>query len=192
MTRAAAALSTIALFAGAVRADQVFLREAEAPRALFGEGAASADRKLLQLSDAELAELSRVLERKVELRDYPYLEVHGAAADASAQRPFLGYVFLLEVLGQSQPISFAVAVKAEGTLQDIQVMVYREPHGDEIRERRFRAQFAGKKRGDPLVVGKDVDAITGATISSNSAAYAARKALALGQFLRSRAAGKAR
>jgi hypothetical protein len=181
---------TLALLGGAARADQVFLREAEAPRALFGEGAASADRKLLQLSDAELAELSRVLERKVELRGYPYLEVHGPAADARAPRPLLGYVFLLDVLGQSQPISFAVAVKPEGTLQDIQVMVYREPHGDEVRERRFRAQFAGKKRGDPLVVGKDVDAITGATISSNSAAYAARKALTLGEFVRSRAASK--
>jgi hypothetical protein len=190
MRGALATLCTLALVGGAARADQVFLREAEVPRALFGEGAASADRKLLQLSDAELAQLSRVLERKVELRGYPYLEVHGPVADPRAPRPLLGYVFLLDVLGQSLPISFAVAVKPEGTLQDIQVMVYREPHGDEVRERRFRAQFAGKKRGDPLVVGKDVDAITGATISSNSAAYAARKALTLAEFVRSRAAGK--
>ena len=69
-------------------------------------------------------------------------------------------------------------------------MVYREPHGDEIRERRFRAQFAGKKLQDPLVVGKDIDAISGATISSSSAAYAARKGLALADLLRRRTAGK--
>jgi hypothetical protein len=35
-------------------------------------------------------------------------------------------------------------------------------------------------------LGKDIDAISGATISSRSASYAARKALALFEVLRSR------
>jgi len=76
-------------------------------------------------------------------------------------------------------------------VQDVQVMVYREPHGAEIRERRFRAQFSGKHLGQPLVVGKDIDAISGATISSHSAAYAVRKGLGLTDILRRRAGQKA-
>jgi Na+-translocating ferredoxin:NAD+ oxidoreductase subunit G len=166
-------------------ADQSFLRESDAPRALFGEHVAAA-RKTLELSPPEVAELSRILERKVEIRSYPYLEVR----PEGDQKPVLGEIFLMDVIGQSLPITFAVGVKQDGTLQDVQVMVYREPHGDEIRERRFRAQFAGKKLQDPLVVGKDIDAISGATISSASAAYAARKGLALADLLRRRSAGK--
>jgi Na+-translocating ferredoxin:NAD+ oxidoreductase RnfG subunit len=58
-------------------------------------------------------------------------------------------------------------------------MVYREPHGDEIEDHRFRKQFIGKTLGDPITLGKDVDAITGATISSRSEAFAVKKVLAL-------------
>jgi electron transport complex protein RnfG len=178
----------IALLAVAapVFADQLFLRESEVPRALFGEHVTSV-RKTLELSPPEVAELSRVLERKVEVRSYPYLEVRPEGGD---EKSILGDIFLMDVVGQSLPITFAVGVKQDGTLQDVQVMVYREPHGDEIRERRFRAQFAGKKLQDPLVVGKDIDAISGATISSASAAYAARKGLALADLLRRRPTGK--
>jgi len=166
-------------------ADQSFLREKDAARAIFGEHVTST-KKTLELSPAEVAELSRVLERKVEIKSYPYLEVRQEADP----RALVGEIFVMDVIGQTQPITFAVGVKQDGTLQDVQVMVYREPHGDEIRERRFRAQFAGKKLQDPLVVGKDIDAISGATISSNSAAYAARKGLALADLLRRRASGK--
>jgi len=169
-------------------ADQSFLRESEAPRAIFGDHV-TAVRKTLELSPPEMAELSRVLERKVAVGSYPYLEVRQESA-AGDPKPALGEIFLMDVIGQSLPITFAVGVKQDGTLQDVQVMVYREPHGDEIRERRFRAQFTGKKLRDPLVVGKDIDAISGATISSNSAAYAARKGLALADLLRRRTAGK--
>jgi FMN-binding domain len=168
-------------------ADQLFLRESDAARAIFGEHVTSL-RKTLELSPAELAELSRILERKVEVRRYPYLEVRREGG--ADPKPLLGEIFLLDVIGQSQPVTFAVGVKEDGTLQDVQVMVYREPHGDEIREKRFRAQFAGKKLQDPLVVGKDIDAISGATISSNSAAYAARKGLVLADLLRRRSSGK--
>ena len=175
----AAALLAAALPVAAARADQVFLREADAPAALFGEGVRAA-RATLVLSPAELAALSRRIGRRVEVREYPYL------AASSASGALLGWVFVLDVVGQTLPITFAIGVKADGRVQDLQVMVYREPHGGEIRERRFRAQFAGKSADQPLLVGKDIDAITGATISSHSAAYAVRKALGLAEILRGR------
>lgn len=188
MSRRVAAVAVALALGGAARADQVFLREAEAPRALFGEAAAASERKLLELTPAELAALGRQLGRRIDGRAYPYLEVRGKApGDGGASAPLVGYVFLLDAMGKSQPITFAAAVRPDGALQDLQVLVYREPYGAEIRERRFRAQFAGKKASDPLALGKDIDAISGATISSASAAYAARKALALGQLLRARA-----
>jgi len=181
----AAAVALLAVLAPRARADQVFLREAEAPRVVFGEGV-TAEQKVLELSGTELANLSRLLGRRVEISRYPYLEVSSEPGSPGAPRQLLGWVFPLDVIGQSLPITFAVGVEVDGVLKDIQVMVYREPHGDEIRERRFRAQFSGKTLQQPLIVGKDIDAITGATISSYSAAYAARKGLALADVLRRR------
>src|SRR5207248_4000447 len=100
-------LWTAALLAVAAPAlaDQLFLRESEAPRALFGEHVTST-RKTLELSPPEVAELSRVLERKVEIRSYPYLEIR---PETDGDR-ILGEIFLLDVIGQSQPITFAVGV----------------------------------------------------------------------------------
>ena len=159
-------------------ADQTYLKEADAPRAMFPESNA-ATRGVLELSEAELAAVGRALERRVDIRNYPYFEVLQGGRT-------LGFVFVMDVLGQTLPITFAVGVTADGVLQDVQVMVYREPRGEEIQEPRFRRQFKGKRLQDPLSVGQDVDAITGATISARSAAYAARKGLALADVVRAR------
>ena len=158
---------------------QVFLREAEAQQVLFPQSTSSV-RMDLELSADELANLGRALNRRIDLGRYPYLEVHTGAV-------VVGYVFILDVVGESLPITFAVGVTADGLLQDVQVMVYREPRGGEIAEKRFRGQFAGKRLEDPIVLGKDVDAISGATISSRSATFAVRKGLALAALLRARA-----
>ena len=161
---------------GSARADRAYVKEADVPREMFA-AAATADHRQLDLDEEQLAALGKALGRRIEAKTYPYLEVkdeHGGV---------LGVVFLLDVIGQSQPITFAVGIGADGTLRDVAVMVYREPHGDEIADKRFRRQFAGKRVADPLTLGKDIDAITGATISSRSATFAARKALRLAELL---------
>jgi electron transport complex protein RnfG len=58
-------------------------------------------------------------------------------------------------------------------------MVYREPRGDEVRDARFRKQFEGKTAQDPLRLDRDIDAVSGATISSASTAVAVRRAAVL-------------
>ncbi len=173
-----------ALLAASARADEVFLTEAQAPVALFGKGMIGEPAEL-HLSDAEVRQLSLAVGRQVEQRDYRTLVIRpgpGAARDggvAGAPGPAVGTIVMLEVTGQTLPITFAVGVRTDQTLQDVQVMVYREPYGKEINERRFRVQFKGKKASDPLRVDRDIAAVSGATISSRSAAYAARKGLGL-------------
>ncbi|HTR53462.1 MAG TPA: FMN-binding protein [Kofleriaceae bacterium] len=156
-------------------ADRVLLKEADAPALLGGK---TATRKTLELTADQLAQLGKDLGRKITASSYPYLEVrddHGHP---------LGAIFLLDVIGQAEPITFAVAVGADGALRDVAVMVYRESHGEEIADKRFRKQFAGKRAADPIALGKDIDAISGATISSRSATFAARKALRLAELVR--------
>jgi Na+-translocating ferredoxin:NAD+ oxidoreductase subunit G len=151
----------------------------ETAKAIFPDSTGSV-RRDLELSDIEVDALGKAMGRHVDLRKYSYIEVQRQGAPE-------GWIFALDVLGQSQPISFAVAVGADGTVKDIEVVAYRESHGEEIREPRFRRQFVGKKlRKDPIALDKDISAISGATISSRSATYATRKALALAEILGSR------
>ena len=158
---------------------QTYLREADAAHAIFPESTASA-RRSLDLSEAEVASLSKALGRRIDARSYRYLEVN-------AEKGPVGFIFMLDVIGESFPITFAIGVTVDGALQDVQVMVYREPQGEAIQEKRFRRQFVGKRSKDPITLDKDIDAISGATISSRSATFAARKGLLLAEVLRDRA-----
>jgi hypothetical protein len=157
----------------------VFLSRAQAPVALFGPGVTAVP-LTLALTDAERAQLDQAL--KVQTDRVAYEADWIFTGDCTAG----GLVFYLDQKGENLPISFAVGVKVFGrtaTLQDLQVMVYREPYGKEVGERRFSRQFAGKTSADPLTLGKDIEAISGATISSASAARVAKKALLLAQIL---------
>ena len=174
MKQSQAALALALVVSASALADRVYVKEADLPRLAFPDAKSSA-RRTLELSDDQLAALGKILDRKITAKSYPYLAVEG-------DRGTLGVVFLLDVIGQTQPITFAVAI-ADGAIRDLEVMVYREPHGEEITDKRFRKQFVGKRVDDPIALGKDIDAITGATISSRSATFAARKALALAHLL---------
>lgn len=170
----------ILLSAQLAAADHTYLREADAAHAMFPTSTA-ATRATLELSAAEVASLDKSLGRRVVGKIYPYLDV--VAADKH-----LGVIFLLDVIGQSEPITFAVAISSTGVVQDVRVMVYREPHGAEIEDHRFHKQFVGKSSNDPITLGKDVDAISGATISSRSEAFAVKKSLGLADIMRHRSA----
>ncbi len=169
-------LALVALVISATAlADRAYVKETDLPHVVFPDGKSSAHRTL-ELSDDQLAALGKALGRKIEAKTYPYLEVsddHGP----------IGVIFLLDVIGQTQPITFAVGI-ANGAIRDLEVMTYREPHGDEITDKRFRKQFIGKRADDALALGKDIDAVSGATISSRSAIFAAKKALQLANLLR--------
>lgn len=95
-----------------------------------------------------------------------------------------GFAVIDEEKGQHLPITFGVKLNPDSSVAAFEVMVYREGYGDEIREKRFRRQFLNMGLGDKIRLGRDVDAISGATISSNSSAIAVRRAVALSNLAR--------
>ena len=99
-----------------------------------------------------------------------------------------GYAVVRNVLGKDQPITFLVAVDTTGVLKDVDILVYREPYGGEVAYEAWRKQFRGKSAVDPLIVGRDIRSISGATISCNSVTLGVRTALA--DLARWRTAGK--
>jgi hypothetical protein len=90
-----------------------------------------------------------------------------------------GYAVIDEEKGQHQPITFGTQLDAAGKVVRTEIMVYREGQGDEIREARFQRQYRGKGARDGLRFGRDIVAISGATISSRSMTVAVERAVKL-------------
>ncbi len=89
-------------------------------------------------------------------------------------------VALIEVQpGKWGPVKFIVAMDLAGKVKDLAVMSYVEQRGRPISTKRFLGQFVGKTGKSQVTVGKDVDAISGATISSRATAFAIKKVIAL-------------
>jgi Na+-translocating ferredoxin:NAD+ oxidoreductase RnfG subunit len=93
-----------------------------------------------------------------------------------------GYALFDEERGQHEPISFATFFDAAGKVSKVtrvEVVAYREPYGDGIRAQRFRALFVGRHARSGFAPDRDIDAISGATISSRSMCLAVQRAALL-------------
>ena len=89
----------------------------------------------------------------------------------------VGFAQVRNVTGKDQPITYLVALDPGGLLKDVDILVYREPYGGEVAYEPWRRQFRGKGADDPLEVGRDIRAISGATISVNAVTAGVRQAL---------------
>jgi FMN-binding domain len=93
----------------------------------------------------------------------------------------LGYVFVDEVLGRQDMITYAAAIDRSGRLGALEIMSYRESHGGEIRSNAWRNQFNGRQGLDQLRFGVDIKNIAGATLSCEHVTQGVRWIAALWQ-----------
>ncbi|NDP41494.1 MAG: FMN-binding protein [Aromatoleum sp.] len=78
----------------------------------------------------------------------------------------IGWFIVDEVIGKVELITYALALDATGAVKSLDVLAYRESHGDAIRLAAWRAQFTGKRASDPVKLDADIRNISGATLSS--------------------------
>ena len=85
----------------------------------------------------------------------------------------------LRVRGRSRSGSFTalLALDADCTIRHAEVERYLGERGGEIRRESFENQFEDKAPGAALRVGEDIDAVTGATISSRAMTDAVRQSI---------------
>ena len=76
------------------------------------------------------------------------------------------YLVIDEVVGKHEMIRYAVGITTTGTIQGIEILEYRESYGYEVAEQQWRQQFVGKTAHDPLKLNRDIQNISGATLSS--------------------------
>ena len=86
-----------------------------------------------------------------------------------------GYMLIDNIIGKSFPITFMTLLNTDGTVRDVEIMVYREPQGWEVRNKSFRHQFYGK---DSSSDSRDILSISGATLSVNAIKRGVYKAMA--------------
>ena len=101
----------------------------------------------------------------------------------------LGHVFIDEVVGREDFITYAVGIDAGGRLLPVEILEYRESHGAEIRNARWLAQFSGRSSTSALRFRTDIKNIAGATLSSEHVTAGVRRLLALWQTVIHPAAG---
>lgn len=89
-----------------------------------------------------------------------------------------GWFLVDETVGKHEFITFALGLRADGTVQAIEIMDYREAYGYEVRGKRWRAQFAGHAAATPLRFGHDIKNISGATLSARHLTEAVNRLLA--------------
>ena len=80
----------------------------------------------------------------------------------------LAYAFLDNVIGKSMPITFVVIINQKGEIMASHVVKYREAYGGEIGNMKWLSQFNKLTDSSKYIVGKNIDGISGATISVNS------------------------
>ena len=130
----------------------------------------------VKLDDAQIAHI-KALSGKVQRNRAPLVW------RALAGNKLLGLVFVDEVLGKHENITYAVAVSPDGRVSGVEIMSYREAHGGEVRSPAWLAQFDGKTLASAFKLDSDIANISGATLSCRSLTDGVRRLLALAQVI---------
>lgn len=91
--------------------------------------------------------------------------------------------WILDEIGKTEPITIGVVIDA-GQISEIRVLVFRESRGWEVRYPFFLQQFAGARLAAGQQLDRDIDGISGATLSVNALTKVGRLALLFDRRLR--------
>ena len=94
-----------------------------------------------------------------------------------------GWFIVDQVIGRHDNIPYAIGLEADGSVRGIEILEYRESYGGQVREPLWRAQFIGKRHGAPLTLKRDIQNISGATLSCRHLADGVKRLLATYAFV---------
>ena len=89
----------------------------------------------------------------------------------------IGYFYYGYALSKTDTFDFVVIFDTEFIVKKIKVLAYREDYGGEIGSTRWLRQFNDLKTADAVTYGKEIKAISGATISASSMTIAVNNLL---------------
>lgn len=90
-----------------------------------------------------------------------------------------GWALVQNTIGKHKAMTYMVGVDPQGEVINVEVLVYRESRGSEVRTDRFNYQYEGKTLFDPIRINRDIINISGATMSVRSMSAGVKRALVL-------------
>jgi len=88
-------------------------------------------------------------------------------------------VFILDEIGKERDITTGILIK-NNTIKTVEVLVYRESRGGQVQNPRFTQQYYQKNQQSNLA--KEIDSISGATLSVNALNKQVKLALLLNNY----------
>src|SRR3989475_6774427 len=150
---------------------EVYLTEEQALKLLFPKS-----------NNIKAEELRLTPEQKARIQErigWKFPEESFRAFKAETNGKVDAYAVLQETIGKHRLITYLVGVTPDGKVSDVEILVYRESKGSEVRTKRFNSQYEGKTVLDPIRINKDIINITGATMSVRSVSAGVKRALVL-------------
>jgi Na+-translocating ferredoxin:NAD+ oxidoreductase RnfG subunit len=129
----------------------------------------------------EVTRLTAVLEQAAAVREAVLPESKPACVVAMwiayGREAPVGYALRLKGATRSGRFQVFVIADEEFKIQKMEVDAYQGVRGAGVRRSSFARQFSGKTSRSPMIVGHDVIAVTGATLSSRSVTGVVRQGL---------------
>jgi Na+-translocating ferredoxin:NAD+ oxidoreductase RnfG subunit len=161
----------VPLFAAAPAFAVQYMTAATAQKMMFPEATAFVSHPV-QLNDTQKRAVEKAAGVRMRFPEQPVWQVMAAGKPA-------GWFVLDEVYGKHEFITYAVALDAGGTVRGVEILDYRETHGSQIVNPKWRAQFDGKRYGAALKLDDDIQNISGATLSCKHISEGVRRVLAI-------------
>lgn len=108
-----------------------------------------------------------------ELLDRPYAGVRVRYCEAGGKT-----AWILDEIGKTEPITTGVVISG-GKVESLRVLVFRESRGGEVHREAFVRQYEQAALDSKSRLDRNIDGITGATMSVNAVNHQARLALLL-------------
>ena len=150
---------------------EVFLTEEEAVKLIFPKSERIKKDLLRVPTDKKIAIEERIGWKFPEDAFEVYIGETGTQVD--------GYALVQNTIGKHKPMTYMVGVDAHGRVSNVELLVFREARGSEVRTKRFNAQYEGKTVLDPVRINKDIINISGATMSVRSMSAGVKRVLVL-------------
>jgi hypothetical protein len=100
-----------------------------------------------------------------------------------------GWALIQNTIGKHKPMTYIVGIGPNGEVTNVEVLVFRESRGSEVRKKRFNYQYQGKTPYDPIRINRDIINISGATMSVRSMSAGVKRALVLVEELHLQSSG---
>lgn len=125
------------------------------------------DRTLVKLFPKKLVELKDVDFSDTLISTYSSVR-NVKVSQLKADESELGYACFASSKGKNDYFDYMVIFDTDLLIKKVVVLVYRSTYGGEIMSRSWLKQFIGKSKGEFMEMDKDIDGISGATLSAPS------------------------